>query len=118
DNVYRFVDQVDDNVTTTFTDTLAAASLGSATMPIAGDDQIDASPPERMRACVFHENRVYGIAGDDPEIILVSDVNAPEEFRLLDQLSVDEELIGLASHPFGLVLYGRHRTFVLQGDGV
>ncbi|MGH7893211.1 MAG: hypothetical protein ACREQL_01000, partial [Candidatus Binatia bacterium] len=118
DNVYRFVDQVDNNITTTYSDVLPDASLGEATMPIAGDDQIDSSPPERMRAVVVHESRVFGISGDDPTIILISDVDRPEIFRIVDQLSVDEELVGLRTHPFGLILYGRTRALLLQGDGV
>jgi hypothetical protein len=118
DRVYRFVDQIDDNTTTSFTDNIAAASLGEATMPIAGDDLLDSSPPERMRAVVVHDNRIFGISGDDASILLVSDVASPEQFRLIDQLTVDEELVGLRSHPLGLVLYGKERALLLTGDGV
>lgn len=118
DNVYRFVGQIDDNVTTEFTDTLASSELGDATMPIAGDDLLDSSPPERMRAVRLHDNRIFGISGDDPTIILVGDVDSPEVFRIVDQLSVDEELVGLRSHPLGLILYGRQRCLLLSGDGV
>jgi hypothetical protein len=118
DRVYYFVDQIDDNTTTTYTDDVADASLGSATMPIAGDDLLDSSPPERMRAIAVHENRIFGISGDDPTILLVSDIGSPEQFRLIDQLGVDEELVGLRSHPLGLVLYGRSRALLLRGNGV
>jgi len=119
DRVYRFVDQIDNNVTTTYTDDVASGSLGNATMPIAGDDQLDSSPPERMRSFTVHENRIFGISGDDPSIILISDVSAPEQFRIVDQLSVDEELVSLRSHPLGgLILYGRERTLLLSGNGV
>jgi hypothetical protein len=119
DRVYRFVDQIDDNVTTTYADDTASGSLGNATMPIAGDDQLDSSPPERMRSFTIHENRIFGISGDDASIIIVSDVSAPEQYRIIDQLSVDEELVGLESHPLGgLVLYGRKRTLLLTGNGV
>lgn len=118
DNIFRFVGQIDDNTATDFTDDVANASLGSATVPIAGDDQIDSSPPERMRAVTVHETRVFGISGDDPSILLISDVDSPEIFRIVDQLSVDEELVGLRSHPLGLVLYGRTRALLLRGDGI
>ena len=118
DRVYRFVDQLDNNTGTTFTDDVSNDSLGEATMPIAGDDLLDSSPPERMRHVVLHENRIFGISGDDSTIILVSDVNAPEQFRLIDQITVDEELVALRSHPLGLILYGRDRALILLGNGV
>lgn len=118
DRLYLFVAQVDNNIDTSFTDDVPDSALGGATMPVAGDDQLDSTPPDRMRASVVHENRIFGVSGDNPSIILISDVGAPEEYRLVDQLTVDEELTGLRSHPLGLVLYGRTRALLLTGDGV
>jgi hypothetical protein len=118
DAIFRFVAQIDNNDDTEYTDDVASASLGGATAPIAGDDELDASPPARFRHVAAHNGRVFGIDADDPRTLWVSDVNAPEEYRLIDQISVDEELVSLRSHTFGLMLIGRDKWFVLTGDGV
>jgi hypothetical protein len=107
DRIYRFVTQLDDNLTTTYTDNLASASLGAATMPIAGDDLLDSSPPPKLATFTLHDTRVFGIDGENSRIVHVSEPNRPEQFRLIDQITVDQDLVGLASHPLGLILYGR-----------
>lgn len=118
DSIYRFVMQLDDNLTTTATDTLAAASLGEATMPIAGDDEIDNSPPTRFSDCVAFGNRIFGIDADNRSIVWVSEINGPETFRLIDQFTVTDELAALTPQGLGLLLIGRDQAYVLLGDGV
>jgi hypothetical protein len=118
DSIFRFVAQIDDNATTTYTDNVADASLGGATMPIAGDDELDNSPPRRLRDVIAHSNRVFGIDAGNPAVLLISDVRQPEAFRIVDELSFDEELVALESHALGLLMYGKDRTFILLGDGV
>lgn len=118
DRIYRFVGQIDDNLTTTFTDNVADASLGAATLPLSGDTSLDSTPPERMRAVTVHENRVFGINADNPVILHISDVNQPELFPLVNELQFDEELVALESHGLGLLLYGHDKVYLLTGNGV
>lgn len=118
DRIYRFVAQIDNNVDTTYIDNVEEDSLGGFTIPIAGDDELDSSPPVRFRSVAYANNRLFGVDADNPIIIHVGEVNGPEQFRLIDQLSVDEEIVSLEPHGLGITMFGRDFTFVLTGDGV
>jgi hypothetical protein len=118
DQIYRFVMEISDNSTLIALDNIAEASLGGATGPIAGDDELDSSPPVRMRDVTVYGNRVFGIDGDNPCILHIGEVGQPEAFRLVDQLTFEEELVALREHGLGLLLYGRDRMMILLGDGV
>jgi hypothetical protein len=48
----------------------------------------------------------------------VSEISGPEEFRLIDQFTVTDELAAFVPQGLGLLLMGRDRTYVLLGDGV
>ena len=118
DGIWRFVGQIDDNVTTTFTDNVADASLGSAQPPLAGDSVLDSSPPGMLLEAVIHENRVVGIAADDRFTLKVSEIAAPGAFRLIDELQLEEELVALENHSYGSLIYATDKVFLLTGDGV
>lgn len=118
DNVWRFLAQIDDNTTTTYADNTAQASLGLGTPPIAGDTLIDSTPPRRMRDVIVHESRIIGIDADNPFILLVSDVNLPESFPLVNEIQIENELIALEEHALGTMAYGSDRAYLITGDGV
>ena len=118
DAIYRFVSQIDDNVTTTFSDTIADASLGTTEPPIAGDAFIDNTPPGRLLTTVIHSRRVVGIVADQRNTLVFSDVNSPETFRIVEQLTLEEELVALERHALGTLIYGTDRIFLMTGDGV
>lgn len=118
DAIYRFVAQIDDNVTTTYEDDIADSALGGATMPIAGDDELDSTPPTRFRDVAVYQNRVVGIDADTPQVLWISDVNLPEQFRIVDQLQLDDELVALETHALGLLVYATDRVYLMTGDGV
>lgn len=118
DNIWRFVTQIDDNVTTTYTDTIGDSSLGSTQPPLAGDAFIDNSPPGRMLTSVIHQNRIVGISADNRNTLVLSDINAPEQYRLIEQLTLEEELVALKKHAYGTLIYGTDKVFLMTGDGV
>jgi hypothetical protein len=118
DEIYRFVGAIDDNVTTTFQDTLADASLGTANPPIAGDVTSDNTPPGRLSAITTHMNRVVGVAADDEFTLIVSEIASPETARIDDQLQLEERIVAMASHQYGTLIYGTDKVFLLTGDGV
>jgi hypothetical protein len=117
DGIYRFVGQIDDNVTTTFTDNVADDSLGAADLPLAGDDVFDNSPMGRMHATTLFANRIIGIDADDRFRLKISEIDGPEAARIVDQLVFDESLVALEPHGFGLVLYSTDSTYLMTGDG-
>jgi hypothetical protein len=118
DAVFRFVGQIDDNTTTTYTDDVADASLGSTQPPLAGDALIDNSPPTRFSDCVVWNSRIIGIDADNSTVLYISDINTPEAFRIIDQISLEEELIAVETHQLGLLVYATDKIFLMRGDGV
>ncbi len=118
DATYRFVAQIDDNTTTSYTDNVSSSALGSATAPLAGDPAIDNSPPGRMRAVARYLNRVVGIDADTGLTVRFSRPGRPEAFKIVEQLTVDRELVALAPHANGLLLFATDHTYLLVGDGV
>lgn len=122
DAVYRFLRQIDDNTTTSQTgvdaDNTTSAALGSTTPPLAGDDLIDNSPPVRFLDAVLWKSRVIAIDADNRFVLHIGDVNGPEQFRIVDQLQVEEELVALESHAYGVIVYASDKVFLLAGDGV
>ena len=118
DAVFRFVTQIDNNVTTIFTDSIGDASLGSATMPIAGDSALDSSPPGRLVDFLVHERRIVGIDADNRFTLKMSAVDSPETFRIVDELQLEDEIRALESHTSGTLVFGSDSTHLLSGDGV
>lgn len=118
DGLYRFVGQIDDNVTTTYTDNVADASLGDTDLPLAGDGLFDSTPPGRLHAACVYQNRVIGIDADDRFRLIIGDVDEPEVARIVDQLVLEESLVALQPHPYGLLLYSTDSLFLMRGDGV
>lgn len=118
DAVFRFVGQIDDNVTTTFSDLVADASLGSAQPPLSGDAFIDNTPPGRLLTTVIHNKRVVGIVADNRNTLVLGDVNQPEAFRIVEQITLEEELVALETHALGTIIYGTDKIFLMTGDGV
>jgi hypothetical protein len=117
DGLYRFVAQIDDNITTSFTDNLANASLALVFPPLAGS-AIDNSPPGRLYDVVLHENRVVGVDATNRFVLKFSDLGQPEAFRLVDEIQIEEDIMALESHALGTLIYGSDRTFLMTGDGV
>lgn len=118
DAIYRFVDQINDNVTTTYTDDIPDASLGATDLPLAGDSIIDNSPLGRLHASVVWQNRIIGIDADDRYRLIIGEVGAPEAAKIVDQIVLEENLIALEPHAVGLLIYSSDSIFRLAGDGV
>lgn len=118
DRLYRFVGQIDDNVTTTFSDNIADAGLGSNDLGLAGDTNFDYSTFGQCRDIAYYAGRIFGIDALNPTQLLVGDLNNPESRRLIDEISMDVEMVALRVHPLGLMIYSTDAIFVVRGDGV
>ena len=118
DAIYRFVDQINDNTTTSYTDDIADSSLGSTDLPLAGDSVLDSTPLGRLHACTVWQNRIIGIDADDRFRLIVGDVGAPETARIVDQIVFEESLVALEPHAVGLLVYSSDSVFRLAGDGI
>lgn len=117
DKVWRFVSEIFDNVTTTFTDDVGGSSLELTTPPIEGDGDIDHTPPGRMVDTVKHQNRIVGISAEDEFTLIITEANLPEAARIVDQIQLEERLRHLEGHSLGTLIYGQDKLFLLTGDG-
>ena len=88
DATFRFIDQLYDNVTTTYTDTTNHSVRGSDTPPVAGGT-IDNTPPAKMIAITQWQGYCFGINAERRYELDYSDPNSfetwpDENFRSFD----------------------------------
>ena len=117
DGIFRLVTTIPDNTTTTYTDDTPTAALGGAIAPIAGDDQLDNTPPTRFSAVVAHNGRIFGVDSGSPNTVWPSDIGVPGAFPIAKQLTFDDTIVAMVSQQNGLLLYGTDHAYLLTGDG-
>lgn len=116
DEVYRFVGEIFDNTTTTFTDNVADADLELTGPPLAGDPNDDNSPPPRFRDVALYRNHVFGVVEDTPNLLRVSDVDEPESFPTGNEFVFDDEIRGIESIGLAVLVYTADRIYGFNGS--
>jgi len=108
---------VNDNVTTTFTDTVSDLSLGSTTPPLVGDLIFDNSPPP-LGGIMLIWKRTAFVAGDplNPSILTYSRYDQPEAFPLANAIELDDRITGLFSTNIGVVVTTETAYWRIIGD--
>jgi hypothetical protein len=124
DTVYGFVGQIDDNITTaTGTAVFAPThldggfSVGLDSPPLAGDPDLDATPPEPFLDAVAFNNRIFAVDAATRLNLLPSELGQGEAFPIFNAIQVDEPITAIRAHPDGLLVYTSDKTFQLSGDG-
>lgn len=118
DGLWRFVLQIDDNVSTTATDNLASASLGATGPPLAGSATLDHSRPEKMLAVRGFRGHLFGINAARAIELILSEASEPEAAPLVSRLLFPEEIRALENHAAGLLAFSSDRTFLITGSGI
>ncbi len=125
-NIYRtvasgseflFLDTINDNVTTTYTDTTPDTSLGTSTPPVVGELVFDHSrPPSGGIALVW--KRTAFIAGDplNPNVLAYSRFDLPEAFPVNNAIELDERITGLFKTYLGVVITTETSYWRIIGD--
>ena len=116
DNLFRLVTEIQDNVTTTFTDNVDSAGLAATTPPLAGDSLDDNRPPPKMLQVVEYQGHIFGISAINRFQLEISDVNEPESFPILNRREFQVELTQIRKHARGLILYHNEGYFVITGN--
>lgn len=112
--IYKFVGQIPDNTTTTFTDNVADSALGA-------DIPIDKDPPPAGKIAEVFKNRVWmaGVPGF-PRRLFFSEYFEPEAwpptFYVDLPLDQGDEITGLKVLGEVLVVYGHNRPLVILGE--
>jgi hypothetical protein len=104
-STYLFLDAVNDNVTTTYTDIKPDTSLGTSTPPTAGALITDNSPPPNAGICAIWKRTAF-LAGDplNPSILYYSRYDMLDSFPLINALEFDERITGIYVTYVGIVV--------------
>ena len=114
---FLFLTTINDNTTTTFTDTIPDASLGTNTPPQLGEDIFDNSIPPSAGIHVIWKRTAF-LAGDplNPNIVVFSRFDLPEAFPLANAIEFDERVTGMFKTYLGLVIVTETSYWRVIGD--
>jgi hypothetical protein len=126
-NIYRtaaggtehlFVDRLNDNITTTYTDAFADTALGVQTPPIAGDLLIDNSPPPDNCGFFVTWKRTMFAAGNpnSPNVLYFSTTDESEQWPLVNAYELDERITGMFPTNRGLVVTTENAWWFVVGE--
>ena len=116
-SLWVFVDSIDDNTTTTFTDTIADEALGSLTAPEAGDVSSDNSPPPQVGIIKFWKHTMFG-AGDpeNPTTLFWSNSDSAEGWPTLNTASLDARITAIYESYSSLIVETELGKWQVSGD--
>ncbi len=116
-SVWLFLDEILDNVTTTYTDTTADGSLSNETPPQAGDFSDDNFVPPKAGIVKVWKKTVF-MAGDpqNPYTLYFSEDNEPESFPLINSFELDAKITAIYESYAGLVIETETGKWQLIGD--
>src|SRR3990167_2490469 len=115
--IHLFVDQINDNSTTTFSDTIADLGLSSTSAPEAGDLNDDNSPPPKAGIVKVWKRTVF-LAGlpDRPETVIYSEDDECESFPTLNEVTLNSKITAIYETYSGLVIDTELGKWQVVGD--
>ena len=116
-STYLFLTAINDNVTTTFSDTTSDTSLGADQPPLLGDLIFDHAPPPSGGITLVWKRTAF-VAGDplNPNILAFSRFNIPQAFPINNAIEFDERITGLFSTYLGIVVTTETAFHRILGD--
>jgi hypothetical protein len=116
-SVWLFLDEILDNVTTTYIDVVADGSLSNETAPQAGDYSDDNSVPPKC-GIVYAWKKTIFMGGDpqNPYTLYYSEDAEFESFPLINALDMDGKITGIYETYAGLVIETETGKWQLIGD--
>lgn len=114
---FLFHSVINDNVTTTTTDTTLDAALGSTTPPEVGQLVADNSPPPSAGITLIWKRTAF-LAGDplNPTFLFFSRFDLPEAFPIVNAIEFDERVTGLFATNVGVVVATETSYWRIIGD--
>jgi hypothetical protein len=116
-SVWLYLDEILDNVTTTYTDITADGSLGNETPPQAGDFSDDNAIPPQAGIVKVWKKTVF-MAGDpqNPYTLYYSEDNEPESFPIINAFELDAKITAMYESYAGLVVETDTGKWQVIGD--
>lgn len=115
--LHLFVDTINDNITTTFSDTISDLGLSNTSAPEAGDLNDDNSPPPKAGIVKVWKRTVF-MAGlpDRPETVIFSEDDEPESFPTLNEVTLNAKITAIYETYSGLVIDTEIGKWQVVGD--
>ena len=115
--ILLFLDRIEDNTTTTLTDTTSDLGLGQTSPPLAGDVSDDNSPPPKAGIVKLWKRTVF-LAGlpDRPETVVFSEDDEPESFPTLNAVQLDAKVTAMYETYSGMVIETEVGKWQITGD--
>jgi hypothetical protein len=116
-SLYLYLARLNDNTTTTYSDTTPDLSLGSTDPPVAGSVNVDNSPPPKA-GIVKKWKRTVFLAGNPtaPETVYFSEDDEPQSFPTNNAVQLDGKITGLYETLSGLVITTENGTWQCIGN--
>lgn len=115
--IFLFVDRIENNDDTTFTDTTGDLSLGNTSPPLLGDVSDDNDVPPKAGIIKLWKRTVF-LAGipDRPETVVFSEDDEPESYPFLNEVQLDEKVTAIYETYSGLVIETEKGKWQVTGD--
>jgi hypothetical protein len=116
-SIWLFLDEIQDNTTTTYSDVVPDGSLGNETPPQAGDFSDDNSPPPKAGIVKVWKRTVF-LAGDpqNPDVLYYSEDDEPESFPLINTFELDSKVTAIYETYSNLVVETETSKYQVIGD--
>lgn len=115
--IHLYVGQINDNVTTTYSDTTPDTGLSNTSAPEAGDLNDDNSPPPKAGIVKVWKRTVF-MAGlpDRPEVVIFSEDDECESFPTLNEVALNAKITAIYETYSGLVIDTELGKWQVVGD--
>lgn len=115
--IFLFLDTINNNTDTTYTDTTEDVGLGQTSPPLEGDVSDDNTPPPQA-GIVRRWQRTIFLAGmpDRPDVLVWSDDDEPESFPTLNETRLDAKITAIYETYSGLVVETELGKWQVTGD--
>ena len=116
-SLWLFLDRIENNTDTTYTDIITDSTLGDDTPPEAADVSIDHSLPPKMGIIKLWRKTLFG-AGDpsNPNSVYYSDVDEPEAWPVLNTSTLDAKVTAIYEAYSSLIVETELGKWQVTGD--
>jgi len=115
--IHTFLDTINNNSTTTYSDITPDTGLADTSAPLVGDVSDDNSPPSNA-GIVKRWKRTIFLAGfpDRPDVVGYSDDDEPESFPTLNEVRLDSKVTAMYETYSGFVIETELGKWQVTGD--
>lgn len=116
-SIYLYVDTINNNTATTYTDTTADLSLGQTSPPLEADLSDDNSTPP-LGGIIKTWKRTCFMAGEPatPQTIYFSEVSEGESWPTLNAVTLDTKITGIYETYSGLIIETETGKWLVTGE--